>query len=162
MSDGSAGFLRSTCLGEGFRHSVWGLAPLERENHGFLLPLFCHHPWKPTRDWQIERSRQSPDEVESKSGIHDNIKYRRSKRGIQILTFLFFFFFGQEAFVSMKMEFSSDQLETLRANFHLLEAKYSTAFMTLKLTNLGEEHQVVWIRGNLINVLLINFYKSYF
>ncbi len=62
--------------------------------------------------------------------------------------------------MSMKMEFSSDQLETLRANFNLLEAKYSTAFMTLKLTNLGEEHQVVWIRGNPISVLLTNFYES--
>lgn len=47
----------------------------------------------------------------------------------------------------MKMEFSSDQLETLRANFCLLEAYYSTAFMTLKLTNHREEHHVVWIRG---------------
>ncbi|XP_046644373.1 protein bicaudal C homolog 1-like [Daphnia pulicaria] len=57
-----------------------------------------------------------------------------------------------ETLVSMKMEFSSDQLETLRANFNLLEAKYSTAFMTLKLTNLGEEHQVVWIRGSVDGV----------
>lgn len=48
----------------------------------------------------------------------------------------------------MKMEFSTDQLETLRANFRLLEAKYSTAFMTLKLTNHCEDHHVVWIRGN--------------
>ena len=152
MSNGSPGFLRSTCPGEGFCHSTWGLAPLERENHGFLLPLFGHHPWKPTRDWQIERSRQSPHEVESKSGI---IYQRKKKKMVfQILTLALSVW--QEALVSMKMEFSSDQLETLRANFKLLEAKYSTAFMILKLTNLREEHQVVWIRGNLTYQYFIN------
>ncbi|KAK4021086.1 protein bicaudal C homolog 1 [Daphnia magna] len=61
---------------------------------------------------------------------------------------------NQDALVSMKMEFSTDQLETLRANFRLLEAKYSTAFMTLKLTNHCEDHHVVWIRGSVDGVYL--------
>ncbi|XP_057371261.1 protein bicaudal C homolog 1-like [Daphnia carinata] len=61
---------------------------------------------------------------------------------------------NQDALVCMKMEFSTDQLETLRANFRLLEAKYSTAFMTLKLTSHREEHHVVWIRGSVDGVYL--------
>lgn len=65
----------------------------------------------------------------------------------------------------MKMEFSTDQLETLRANFRLFEAKYSTAFMTLKLTNHCEDHHVVWIRGSVDGVyltkmaLMVNYFN---
>lgn len=54
----------------------------------------------------------------------------------------------------MKMEISAEQLGTLRANFPLLETKYSTAFVVFKLTNQREEHQVVWIRGSIDGVYL--------
>ena len=52
----------------------------------------------------------------------------------------------------MKMEISTEQLGTLRANFPLLETKYSTVFVVFKLTNQREEHEVVWIRGSVDGV----------
>ena len=52
----------------------------------------------------------------------------------------------------MKIEISTEQLGTLRANFPLLETKYSIVFVVFRFNNKREEHEVVWIRGSVDGV----------
>lgn len=65
----------------------------------------------------------------------------------------FKFYCVQEGQVSMKMEISSEFLDSLKTNFPLLEMKYGVLLIVLQLPN-QEEHQIVWIRGALNNVYL--------